>query len=438
MKLRNLMYIQEKGIRIIGLLTPPFFCRVSDIMSEFIQLCEVNNIENSMVILKEKYPLSVFQEFQQRLNKVKDKFFVDDTYKEYIQIDLSQKVSTLTLNVTRKCNLKCSYCFEDSEYRKLEDMSFDIAKKAIDTFFTDNSTDWVIIFTGGEPLLNFKLLKQVAAYINSKELKVEYRIKTNATLINNEKTDFLIRNNFKIQISLDGNKEAHDTHRKFTNGKGSFAIVDKVIKNFIANGYGSLVSLSGTLTNQTIQYVDNCYNHLNSYVGIYNYSLKPVMPNSHEGYAFDLKDYRKSYIANLKHNRYLKEVQSKVFEKITKKEIYNVCGIGIWNITIDVDGKIYPCYRMCGNEEYVIGSLDSLTLPLNLPQDLKKIYCLEENNEQCSKCYLIDICKTGCYTDKLMYKCMEQQCFQPTKLVIEDLIKKEFIDKKIYLSLDIV
>jgi uncharacterized protein len=168
MKLRNLLHIRENDVHIIGSLTPAFFYRVSNIMAEFIQLCENMNIEKSLEILKEKYAASEFEDFQQRLDKVKDKLFVNDDYENYNKMDLSTKVSILTLNVTRKCNMKCSYCFEDSAYRKLGNMPFTVAKKAIDTFFTDNSTNWVIIFTGGEPLLNFDLLKEVIEYIDNK------------------------------------------------------------------------------------------------------------------------------------------------------------------------------------------------------------------------------------------------------------------------------
>jgi uncharacterized protein len=403
-------------------------------MEAFIQLCDDNTIEASLNLLKKKYPPAEFEYFEQRLDKIKDKLFVDNERKGYVEIDLSRKVSTLTLNVTRKCNLKCDYCFENSEYRKLGNMSFDIAKKAIDTFFTDNSSDWVIIFTGGEPLLNFNLLKEVIKYIDNKGFKVEYRIKTNTTLLDDEKMFFLIKNNFKIHVSLDGNKKAHDTHRKFANGKGTFEIVDNTIRRLIEKNYGYNTSVSGTLTHQTAQYVDDCYAQLNSYHGIKKYSLKPVMPGSLSQYAFDSEDHKLVYISNLKNSKSLMQQGQKFIE--AKKNI-NICGIGIWNITIDVDGKIYPCYRMCGDEKYIMGDLELLKMPLKLPQDLENIYQLEDN-KQCSKCYLINVCKMGCYTDKLMDQNDVKKCFHPVKKSTEKMLCNEFINKRIYLSLDII
>jgi uncharacterized protein len=400
-------------------------------MTEFLQLCDGKGIEESLYILKEKYPASEFAEFQQRLIKIKDKLFVDDEYKDYTEIDLSRKVSTLTLNVTRKCNLKCSYCFENDEYRKLGNMPFIIAKKAIDTFFTDKNSNWVIIFTGGEPILNFDLLKKVIEYIEEKELKVEYRIKTNATLLDEEKMNFLIKNNVKIQISLDGNEKAHNTHRKFANGNGSFQIVDEVINKLIEKNADN-ITISGTLTHQTTQYIDDCYAQLNSYQGIKNYVLKGVMPNSQQQYVFETDDYTFLYKSNLKNDKYLIQQGIKL---IKGDKNYNVCGIGIWNISIDVDGNIYPCYRMCGDKQYVIGHLNSLKMSFKLPQELENIYLLE-NNIQCSKCYLIHVCKIGCYTDKLAYK--YDKCMYPIKIVIEDILRNNLFTNGIYLSLDTI
>jgi uncharacterized protein len=436
MKLRNLLHIRENDVHIIGTLMPPFFCRVSDVMEDFIQLCDNNTVENSFNLLKEKYSTSEISDFQRRLDKIKDKVLANDDYNDAYKIDLSSKVYILTLNVTRKCNLKCDYCFEDSEYRKLGNMTFDIAKKAIDTFFTSqtNTPDWVIIFTGGEPMLNFDLIKNVVEYINYKGLNVKYKIKTNATLLDDEKMDFLINNNFKIQISLDGNEKAHDTHRKFANGKGTFRIVDKNIHKLIRKNCGQQISISGTVTHQTIQYIDNCYTHLNTYKEIKGYSLKSVMPNSHSQYAFNLDDYKIGYLSNIANNKYL--IWRKQLLSETKKSI-DLCGIGIWNITIDIDGTIYPCYRMCGNEKYVMGDLNSLEFPLKLSQDIISLYKIENLNK-CSKCGLINICKAGCYADKLSYTFKDNECFHQVNTIFYDILYNDLVTTGMYRFLDIV
>ena len=101
MKLKNLLHIQESDIHLIGSLTPPFFFRVSEIMEEFVRLCDNNSIEESLNLLKVKYSPTEFEDFQQRLEKIKDKLFVNDDYKEANEIDFSSKVHILTWKIQR-------------------------------------------------------------------------------------------------------------------------------------------------------------------------------------------------------------------------------------------------------------------------------------------------------------------------------------------------
>ena len=145
---------------------------------------------------------------------------------------------------------------------------------------------------------------------------------------------------------MDGNEKAHDMHRKFANGKGTFKTVDGALHKLIEKGYGSKISISGTLTHQTVHNIDDCYAHLNSYQEIKQYTLKSVMPNSHVQHAFDPDDYKIAYISNLKNNKFVMLQGKKIMEG---EKNYNVCGIGIWNIAIDVDGTIYPCYRQAAS-----------------------------------------------------------------------------------------
>ena len=343
-------------------------------------------------------------------------------------------MNILTLNITRKCNLKCSYCFESSEYRKKGNMPFEVAQRAIDTFFTNDYSDWVIIFTGGEPLLNYDLIRRVVEYVNQKKLKVEYRIKTNTILLDEAVMEYLIENNFRIQVSLDGDKKAHNAHRKFADGRGTFDIVDSKIRDLLKYNYGNNITISGTVTHQTIKYIDDSYVQLNSYNNIAHYDLKSVMPNVHDQYALSDKDYERAYVSNIKNSKYV-HLKGTSLNRVWYK---NICGIGLWNITIDVDGKIYPCYRMCGSDEFIIGDIYSLILPFKLPDRLEGIYRME-NRKNCSICALIPICKMGCYTDKLMYN-MEngEECSMPIKKIINNVFQEELIDNGMYEYLDII
>lgn len=169
---------------------------------------------------------------------------------QFLPISISDKKITegsllkyLRLNVTEQCNLNCSYCYEkvSKVYTKKRIMSWEIAKKSLEEFFClvsmHKHKEVGIRFFGGEPLLNWSLIKQCIEYIKEKKpqsLNVKYKINTNGTLLTEDIIKTLQRNNVFITISLDGVKKYHDKARIFNNGRGSFEIIDRNINILIA------------------------------------------------------------------------------------------------------------------------------------------------------------------------------------------------------------
>lgn len=159
---------------------------------------------------------------------------------------LSRKCNKLLLQVTQNCNFRCSYCpYTTSEFyanrtHSSKRMSADVAIRAID-FFAEHSVNTRIItigFYGGEPLLEFDLLKKLVEYANDLFIgkRICYTITTNASLLNEEIMAFLAENNVDLTISIDGTKKAHDRNRKFaSNGKGTFDVIEKNLKEFYKN-----------------------------------------------------------------------------------------------------------------------------------------------------------------------------------------------------------
>ncbi len=149
---------------------------------------------------------------------------------------LDGSIESLTLQITQQCNLRCKYCpYSGSYYNRKHSnacMNIEIAKKAID-FYIQHSSDrreLDIGFYGGEPLIQYDMIKEAVEYARKQGegKKVHFHITTNATLLDMEKINFLVKNEFKIMISLDGPRELHDKNRMKTDGKGSF---DKVMEN---------------------------------------------------------------------------------------------------------------------------------------------------------------------------------------------------------------
>lgn len=152
-----------------------------------------------------------------------------------LKLALDRKMERILLQVTQNCNLRCEYCvYSESKNPNTRShsnniMTFQTAKKAID-FYAKHSIDndvKTIGFYGGEPLLNFKLIKEVIEYANEKfkGKEIVYSITTNGTLLNDDIIDFFEENNVMLTVSLDGPKAIHDKNRRFLNGGGSYDIV---------------------------------------------------------------------------------------------------------------------------------------------------------------------------------------------------------------------
>lgn len=154
---------------------------------------------------------------------------------------LKTGITQLILNVTESCNMRCKYCVYSGTYfyerpHTNKNMSFATAKKAIDFFLrhSTKSKKRYITFYGGEPLLNFKLIKKCIDYTNSKKIEnIRYNLTTNGTLLTDKTIKYFIKNKVSVLISLDGPKEVHDKYRVFANQKGSFSKIISGVEKII-------------------------------------------------------------------------------------------------------------------------------------------------------------------------------------------------------------
>lgn len=182
---------------------------------------------------------------------------------------LSNHVEKLTLQVTQRCNLRCEYCIYSGNYNTRThadyDMDFDTAKKAIDLYLEHSyEMDMLTVaFYGGEPLLNFKLIKQCVDYIKPKIMgrQIIYSMTTNGTLLNETIIEFLVQNNFNVMISMDGSQKEHDQHRKFQNGKGSFRVIQRNLRE-IKKNYPDFFK---RITFNSVLNPDNDYKNIKEY-----------------------------------------------------------------------------------------------------------------------------------------------------------------------------
>lgn len=156
-------------------------------------------------------------------------------------------LNNISIILTERCNLSCSYCYFPKR-RYLKDIDEKLIKKAIDIFFCFPPAEKTILFTGGEPLLRFDLIKKIVPYIRNQEKKkgiaVSLNLFTNGTLLDKQKSAFLAANKINITVSIDGAKQTNDSQRRFLNNMNS-SCFDKIRQNLgnlkKTNFYGSMV-----------------------------------------------------------------------------------------------------------------------------------------------------------------------------------------------------
>lgn len=355
---------------------------------------------------------------------------------------LKNEIGQITFEVTQKCNLRCDYCIYQDENPKFrdfsshEDMSFETAKKVIDYVKDKMKKEFYITFYGGEPLLNFSLIKQCIEYV--KELKCEskimYSLTTNLTLMTKEIAEYLASvPDFAVVCSIDGDKDIHDEHRKDMEGNGSFERAMEGLKH-LRDAYGDRdehiiinMVLTRPLTderfNKIQQFIENCpyLNENNTIMYSYADDGKKYEPEEirmreqisdniefMERYApvsnWSLKQFEstdepnKIFTWGAALSSLLKIHKRKLSQTPMKKYYFNGCCIpGGRRLYITVDGKFHVCERV--GESPAIGDAN---LGIDIPQIQKKYIdeYMEKSIPFCQNCWaahLCGICYATCY-----------------------------------------
>ena len=380
-----------------------------------------NFIENTLV---EKSNLQKKITEEENIRKLK----ICQNNNQIIGKYILKKRKVLLLQVTQSCNMRCKYCVYSDDYsRKPSDlfMSFDIAKKAVDMHFKHNVSSFStnIGFYGGEPLLNFTLIKDIVNYIKNEYpcRFVYYNITTNATLFNEEIIDFFIDNKINVMISLDGPKNIHDNKRIDVNNEGTF---DKVMDNirFIKiknkkyfNSHVSINSVTSNIYEQSLaeDFLINKFKVKYS-VGLISYSkkIKELKINNLKIKKIENDIIRKSIISLLEYrfnmpityktgiinNRFLMKLKaikgtllkSNNVENITKFHPKGQCIPSHTRCFIDVKGKIFPCEKT--NELNDFLEIGNVYDDVNIRKATNVYNFAKYASCKCNECWALHFC----------------------------------------------
>lgn len=340
--------------------------------------------------------------------------FTKDVYKEGV-IDFKKRqtvVKALCLHIAHDCNLACRYCFAgEGEYKGDRSlMSFEVGKKALD-FLVENSgsrRNLEVDFFGGEPLLNFEVVKQLVAYGREiekrKDKKFRFTLTTNGVLLNDEIIAFANKEMDNIVLSIDGRKEVHDYMRPFKNGTGSYDFIIDKFKKVAETRKQSKYYVRGTFTHNNLDFVEDVLSLADE--GFEQISVEPVVADPAEPYAIQEEDIpaicegydrlakemlrRKKQGNGFNFFHYMIDLSGGpcVYKRLSG------CGSGTEYLAVTPWGDFYPCHQFVGEEQFCIGNVDDGIVNTDM-QDTFKL-CNVYAKEECRNCFAKFYCSGGC------------------------------------------
>ena len=393
---------------------------VDDIAYDIITMYEGN--ERNAVIQKmcEKYPNAAETEIincYEQVTALKDngKLFVPDTFESKagtLKAKTSGVVKALCLHIAHTCNLNCAYCFA-SQGKYNGDravMSFEVGKQALD-FLVANSGkrhNLEVDFFGGEPLMNFDVVKQLVAYARSieKEHNKNFRftLTTNGMLINDDVIEFANKEMSNVVLSLDGRKEVHDRYRVDYAGKGSWDRIVPKFQKLVEAREGKNYYMRGTFTHENPDFLEDIKTMLD--LGFTELSMEPVVcapGDPSELTPDDMEIVKDQYekLAELMLQRddagkpftfYLYMIDLKGGPCIYKR--ISGCGSGTEYMAVTPWGDLYPCHQFVGDDKYLLGNVwDGVN---NTPIQEEFASCNVYARPDCKDCWAKLYCSGGC------------------------------------------
>ncbi len=324
----------------------------------------------------------------------------------------SKVIKALCLHVAHTCNLNCSYCFaSQGKYqgnRAL--MTFEVGKQAFDFLIANSGTrkNLEVDFFGGEPMMNFDVVKQLVAYARSieKEHNKNFRFTftTNGVLLDEEVMDFLNKEMVNVVLSLDGRKEVNDHFRKNYAGEGSYDIIVPKFQRLVEKRGGKGYYVRGTFTHNNVDFTNDLFHMAD--LGFTELSMEPVVCPPEDPYALTEEDLPKLFeqyeilakemIKRKKEGRgftfyhYMLDLKNGpcIYKRITG------CGSGTEYMAVTPWGELFPCHQFVGNPDYSLGNIwDGVTRP-EVQDEFRS--CNAYARPDCKDCWAKLYCSGGC------------------------------------------
>lgn len=389
---------------------------VDDVMYDVIPLFSESTKEEIVHSLKSRYKEADIEEAWEEVKELAedDQLFTKDEYEGYIDQFKTRPtvVKALCLHIAHDCNLACRYCFaEEGEYHgRRELMSFEVGKAALDFLIANsgNRRNLEVDFFGGEPLMNFDVVKQLVAYGREQEKlhnkNFRFTLTTNGVLLNDDIMEFANKEMGNVVLSIDGRKEVHDYMRPFRKGAGSYDLIVPKFQKFAESRNQDKYYVRGTFTHNNLDFSKDVL-HLAD-LGFKQISVEPVVAQPTEDYALREEDlpqlfeeYDKLAVEMIKRHKEGKDFNFFHFmidleggPCVAKR--LSGCGSGTEYLAVTPWGDFYPCHQFVGNEAFLMGNVYEGIKNTKLQSEFK--CCNVYAKEKCRNCFARFYCSGGC------------------------------------------
>ena len=396
---------------------------VDEVAYDIISMFENNDKETVINAMADKYAdrnditkEDIDECYAQVLSlKENGELFVEDTF-EPMAGELKRKtagvVKALCLHIAHTCNLNCAYCFASQGKYQGERalMSFEVGKRALD-FLIENSGsrhNLEVDFFGGEPLMNFDVVKKLVEYARSIEKEkgknFRFTLTTNGVLIDDDVIDFCNKEMSNVVLSLDGRKEVHDKFRVDYNGNGSWEKIIPKFKKLVDARNNKDYYMRGTFTHHNPDFLEDIKTMLD--LGFTELSMEPVVcaEDDPSALTYDdlpvvLEQYEKLAQLMIKRRKegkpftfyhYMIDLQGGpcIYKRISG------CGSGTEYMAVTPWGDLYPCHQFVGDEKYLLGNIFDGVKNTAIQDEFME--CNVYSREECKDCWARLYCSGGC------------------------------------------
>ena len=389
---------------------------VDEVVYDVIPLFEKHSSEEITGLLREKYSEEEIREAVEEVAQLKKEgsLFTPDTYEAPL-IDFKKRptvVKALCLHIAHDCNLACRYCFaEEGEYHgRRALMSYETGKAALDFLIANSGSrrNLEVDFFGGEPLMNFEVVKQLVAYGREQEKlhdkHFRFTLTTNGVLLNDDIMEFANREMDNVVLSIDGRKEVHDHMRPFRKGAGSYDLIVPKFQKLADSRNQERYYIRGTYTHFNTDFSKDVL-HLAD-LGFKQISVEPVVAEETDDYAIkeeDLpvlfKEYDDLAAEMVRRNKagngfnffhFMIDLEGGpcVYKRLSG------CGSGTEYLAVTPWGDLYPCHQFVGNEKFLMGNVHDGVVNTGLQEEFK--CCNVYAKEKCRDCFARFYCSGGC------------------------------------------